>query len=93
MPSWQGKSKGTRFGYGIFISILRHWGLRPAYFLLRFVSFYYFLFSRKSSRAMISYFRRLGVTGIGAYQKLYRNYYLLGQIILDRIVMLSTQKK
>jgi predicted LPLAT superfamily acyltransferase len=89
MPSWQGKSKGNKFGYGIFISILRRWGPGPAYFLLKFVTFYYLLFSRKSSRAMLSYFRKLGITGYQAYRKLYTNYNLLGQSIIDRIVLLS----
>ncbi len=51
MASWEGKSKGTKTGYRIFVWVLRHLGVRPAYFLLRFVSFYYFLVSWKTSRA------------------------------------------
>ena len=47
--TWQGKSKGTRLGYRIFVGILRKAGVQPAYFLLRFVAGYYFLFSWKSS--------------------------------------------
>lgn len=90
MPQWQGKSKGTRLGYSIFIGILQRWGVGPAYFLLRFVSGYYFLFSWKTSRAIWYYFRRR--LGLGWWRSagfLYRNYYLFGQTIIDRIVLMS----
>jgi predicted LPLAT superfamily acyltransferase len=89
MPSWQGKSKGNRLGYSIFVSVLRHLGVFPAYFLLRFVAFYYFVTSFRSSRIILDYYRRLGIGKPGAYRRLYRNYYMLGQAIIDRIVLLS----
>ncbi len=90
MPQWQGKSKGTRLGYSIFIGILKRWGVGPAYFLLRFVSFYYFLFSRRSSKAIWYYFRkRLRFGFFSSLGKLYRNYFLFGQTIIDRIILMS----
>lgn len=90
MPQWQGRSKGTRTGYSIFIYILKRWGVSPAYFLLRFVSFYYFLFSWKTSRAIWYYLRkRLGFGFLNSTRKLIRNYYLFGQTIIDRIVLMS----
>lgn len=93
MPQWQGKSKGTRFGYSIFIGILQRWGVMPAYFLLRFVSAYYFLFSWKTSRATWYYFRqRLQFGWWKSLGLLYRNYYLFGQTIIDRIVLMSGVK-
>jgi len=93
MPQWQGKSKGTRFGYSIFIGILQRWGVMPAYFLLRFVSTYYFLFSWKTSRATWYYFRqRLQFSWWKSLGLLYRNYYLFGQTIIDRIVLMSGVK-
>jgi predicted LPLAT superfamily acyltransferase len=90
MPHWQGKSKGTPLGYRIFVGILKNWGVRPAYFLLCFVSFYYFLFAWKSSRDIWYYFRRrLGFGWLPSIFKLYRNYYLFGQTIIDRVVLMS----
>lgn len=90
MPQWQGKSKGTRLGYSIFIGILKTWGVRPAYFLLRFVSFYYFLFARKSSKVLWYYFtKRLGFGWMKSLGKIYRNYYLFGQALIDRVVLMS----
>jgi len=89
MPSWQGKSKGTPFGYGIFVAVLNKFGVLPAYFLLRFVAFYYFLFSFRSSKQILRYFRRLGYGRLTSLGKLYRNYYLFGQTLIDRVVLLS----
>jgi len=90
MPQWQGRSKGTRTGYSIFIYILKRWGVSPAYFLLRFVSFYYFLFSWKTSRAIWYYLRkRLEFGFFKSIGHLIRNYYLFGQTIIDRIVLMS----
>ncbi|MCW3467541.1 LpxL/LpxP family acyltransferase [Chitinophaga nivalis] len=90
MPSWQGKSKGNKLGYGIFIFILRYGGVYPAYFLLRFVAFYYFLFSWSSSRPIYRYFRyRIGYGRWRSLYSLYRNYYLFGQTLIDKIVVMA----
>jgi len=90
MPQWQGKSKGSPLGYRIFIVILEKWGVRPAYILLYFVSFYYFLFSPTSSRLMYDFIhRKLGFGSLVSIGKLYRNYYLFGQTIIDRIVLMA----
>lgn len=90
MPGWQGKSRGQPWGYRVFVGILRTGGVSPAYLLLRFVAFYYFLFSRESSKQIIHYFRkRIGYSRGKSLMKLYRNYYLLGQSIIDKVVIRS----
>jgi predicted LPLAT superfamily acyltransferase len=90
MPQWQGKSKGSPLGYRIFIVILKKWGVGPAYFLLYFVSFYYFLFSLRSSRIIYGFLhKKLGLGKIASLVKLYSNYYRFGQTIIDRIVLMS----
>ena len=89
MPAWQGKSKGTRLGYRIFVAVLRKFGVLPAYFLLRFVAAYYFIFSWKSSGAILAYFQHLGFGRLRALHKLYRNYFLFGQTMIDRVVLLA----
>ena len=90
MPSWQGKSKGTPLGYRIFVAVLRKGGLSPAYWLLRFVALYYFIFSRATSRAILDFFRhRMGMGPWTAWKKLYRNYYLFGQSLIDRVAVMS----
>lgn len=90
MPAWQGKSKGNPLGYRIFVSVLKIGGVMPAYFMLRFVALYYFLFSWQSSKSTYYYFhKRLGFSKAGSILKLYRNYYLFGQSIIDKIVIMS----
>jgi len=90
MPSWQGKSKGKPLGYRIFVSVLKIGGLRPAYLLLRFVTLYYLLFSFKSTQSIFSYFRkRHGYSIIKSIFKVYQNYNLLGQALVDKVVVIS----
>ncbi len=90
MPLWQGKSKATPLGYRIFVSILKNIGVLPAYFLLRLVSLYYFLFSYKSSKPIYSFFhKRIGFGKISSLFKLYKNYYLFGQSLIDRVVVMA----
>ena len=90
MSLWQGKSKGNKAGYQIFVWILKNFGVLPAYFLLRFVVLYFFLFSYRSSRQVYSlYHHRLGYGRMKSIFKLYRNYYLLGQGIIDKVVVMS----
>ncbi len=90
MADWEGKSKGNKTGYGIFISVLKTFGVAPAYVLLVFVAAYYFLFSWTSSKAIWYYFRqRLKFSVPKTLMKLYINYYWFGQAIIDRIVMMA----
>ena len=90
MSLWQGKSKGNKAGYQFFVWILKSFGVVPAYIILRFVVLYYFLFSFKSSRQIYSLYRtRLGFGRLVSVLKVYKNYYLLGQGIIDKVVAMS----
>ncbi|MFV0607033.1 MAG: lipid A biosynthesis acyltransferase [Niabella sp.] len=88
--SWDGKSKGNKTGYGIFIQVLNKLGVAPAYFLLIFVAGYYVLFSWQSTKAIWYYLRERQGYGYGkSIITLYKNYYRFGQALIDRIVMMS----
>jgi predicted LPLAT superfamily acyltransferase len=90
MSSWEGKSRGNKTGYQIFLWVLKRFGVMPAYFLLKFVVVYYFLFSWRASRQLYSlYHHRLGYGRRKSIFKIYRNYYLLGQSIIDKVVVMS----
>jgi predicted LPLAT superfamily acyltransferase len=90
MAAWQGKSKGTPLGYRIFVWVLKTFGVLPAYFLLRFVALYYFFFSFQASRHIYSLYRhKLGYGRFSSIIKLYKNYFLLGQSIIDKVVMMA----
>lgn len=93
MPQWQGKSKGMPLGYQIFVWICTHLGLTPAYVLLYFVAGYYFFFSYRSSKHSYSFFRkRMHYTLSKSLWSMYRNYYVFGQTLLDKIVIMAGLK-
>lgn len=90
MSAWHGKSKGTPLGYRIFVWVLKTFGVFPAYFLLRLVALYYFFFSVKASRQIYRLYRhKLGYSWFSSVSKIYTNYFLLGQSIIDKVVMMS----
>ena len=90
MPRWQGKSKGTPLGYRIFVFVIRTFGLAPAYLLLRFVACYYLLFSWSSSKHIYRYFRHFHhYPALKSCVSIYRNYFIFGQTLLDKIVVMA----
>jgi predicted LPLAT superfamily acyltransferase len=90
VPSWEGRSKGTPLGYRTFVWVLRNGGVLPAYGLLGVVTCYYFFFSPRSSGILYRYFRqRIGFTRLRSIIGIYRNYYLFGQSLIDKVVLMS----
>ena len=90
MGQWKGKSKGNKLGYRIFIFVCSKFGVRPAYLLLRLVAFYFFLFSWSSSRHIYRYSRyRLGYKRLKAWWMIYHNYYVFGQTLLDKFIVMA----
>ncbi len=93
MAKWEGKSRGTVLGHKIFVFILNHLGLKLAYIVLRFVALYYFLFARKSNKSIYYFFHDvLKYKRTTAYLKIYKNYYIFGQTILDKVALLAGVK-
>lgn len=93
MPSWKGQSRGNVLGYKIFVFTLKHLGLSFAYFILRFVAFYYFLFSSSSSKPLYYYFNNiLGYSRLKSRVSIYKNYFVFGQILLDKVAILGGLK-
>jgi predicted LPLAT superfamily acyltransferase len=90
MAGWEGKTRGGLLGYRIFAITVKYLGLSSAYLLLRFVSLYYFFFSRKSNKHIYYYFRqRLCYPSCKARMAVYRNYYVFGQVLIDKVVMMA----
>lgn len=88
MSQWDGKSKGAVLGYKIFIFLIRKMGVRAAYGLLYFVSFYYLLFSVQGRKSTFYYFhKRLKYSRLKSFFKVYRNNYIFGQGIIDRVAI------
>ena len=90
MPAWQGKSRGTTFGYRIFVGVLKNFGVAPAYWLLSFVALYFWLFSYKSSKPLFQYFHdKIGYGRMKSLAMLYKNYYRFGQTLIDKVVVMA----
>jgi len=92
MASWKGQSKGTPLGYRIFIFLIRYFGIKSAYLLLRFVSFYFSLFAAKSHQYF--YFQKiLQQSKRKAFWSIVKNNYVFGQVLIDKVAALSGNAK
>jgi predicted LPLAT superfamily acyltransferase len=88
MSQWDGKSKGTVFGYRIFVFLIQKAGVKAAYALLYFVASYYFLFLKKSNKAISYYFReRLKYSRFQSKKMVFKSYFTFGQTIIDKIAI------
>lgn len=90
MAQWEGKSRGNVIGYKIYVFIIKNTNLYLSYFILRFVTFYFFLFSQEGTKASLYYFReRRGYSKLKSYLKVYQSYFKFGQTIVDKIAIRS----
>lgn len=90
MSSWSGKSKGNVLGYRIFVWTIKYAGLGTAYFFLRFAASYYFIFSLQSFSPLYYYFRkRLGFGFFKTLSCIYRNYFVFGQTLVDKVCVIA----
>jgi predicted LPLAT superfamily acyltransferase len=93
MASWEGKSRGSVLGYRIFVWTIMHLGLNFAYLLLVFVSAYYVFFSRETFGPMYYYFHvRLKQNRVRSILNICRNYYNMGQGLIDKAAILAGLK-
>ena len=88
MSQWDGKSKGTVLGYRIFVFLIQKAGVKAAYALLYFVASYYFLFLKKSNKAISYYFKeRLKYSRFESKKSVFKSYFTFGQTIIDKIAI------
>jgi predicted LPLAT superfamily acyltransferase len=93
MASWEGKSRGSVLGYKIFVWSIKHLGLNFAYFLLFFVTAYFVFASKKAFRSIFYFFHiRLEQSRVKSIINIFRNYYLLGQGLIDKTAVLAGLK-
>ena len=90
---WEGKSRGGNFGYWFFIFLLKTVGLGFAYFFLKFIVIYFAIFAPKASKAQYKYFREIHKWSASkSFISIIRNYYVFGQVILDKVALMSGVK-
>ncbi|MBK6281618.1 MAG: lipid A biosynthesis acyltransferase [Draconibacterium sp.] len=88
MSLWKGKTRGGTAGYRIFIFLLQNINIQFSYALLRVVAAYFWVFSNKSP-LLYFYQTRLNFSGWNSYKAIYKNYVMLGQCLLDKIVVMA----
>lgn len=91
MSLWEGKTRGGSVGYRIFIFLLKTVNIRFSYALLRIVAGYFWIFSNK--KPLIYFYRnRLQYSKWSCYNAIYNNYIMLGECLLDKIVVMAEIK-
>lgn len=87
---WEGKSKASVSGYKIFFWIITVFGIRGAYILLRFVSFYYYLFQSVATDNLQKFYSVALPELSSAERKrlIQKNFYIFGQTLVDRIALM-----
>lgn len=92
--SWEGKSKGGLLGYKIFVFIIKRIGIRFAYFILWFVSWYFVIKGGKEKQAIKDFYLNDLKIDPNRVNKLVRkNYYFLGQTLIDKIAFQLGKRK
>ncbi|WP_439487929.1 LpxL/LpxP family acyltransferase [Algoriphagus sp.] len=88
MASWTGRSRGNVLGYKTVVYSLRIFGLSKTYFLLRMISYYYYLFAGEPKRHILRFYQdHLGFSRSEAKALCKENFFLLAQSILDKIAL------
>lgn len=86
--TWKGKTRGGTFGYLFFIYLIRYLGITAAYTFLCFVVPYYIPFAPKATASIWFYARNILKYGrLRSVGLLFRNYYRLGQILIDKVAI------
>ena len=90
MTQWEGKTRGGVTGYKIFVFIIKHLGVSFAYFFLQFVAVYFLFSASKAKKAIFFYFHKIHhYSKIRSVLNTYKNFCMLGKVIVDKIALLS----
>ena len=85
---WDGKSRGSVFGFKVFVFFIKNFGVNAAYALMHLPVPYFCLFSGKNVQGLRFYFRkRLGYSWFKSALSIYKTYYVFGQTLIDKIAI------
>lgn len=86
--AWKGKTRGGAWGYLFFIGLIRFLGVQVAYVFLGVVVVYFIPFAPKATASVWRYSRKVLKNGrLISLGMLFRNYYSLGQVLIDKIAI------
>jgi len=91
---WDGKSRGTVFGFKVFIFFIKKFGINAAYALMHLPVPYFCLFSRKNVRGLYYYFnKRLKYSWLKSSLSIYKTYFVFGQTLIDKVAISAGLRK
>ena len=94
MTRWEGKSRGGVSGHKFFVFIIKHFGVSFAYFFLSIVAVYFLFSSKRTFSAIFFYFNKIHKNSkLKSFFMVYRNYCMLGKMLVDKVAMLTGADK
>jgi predicted LPLAT superfamily acyltransferase len=92
MRSWSGRSVGSALGFRIFIYLIRNFGLSTSYFVLYFVSGFYYLTKKDVRRVLAQFYQEhLEMSPKKTNPTIRKNMYLLGKSLVDRTAYMANK--
>lgn len=85
--SWNGKTRGGRFGNGFLKILMKNFGVRPVYFCLYFIIPYFYFFAPKARRSANEYWK-LQRPDLGFWKRqitVLKHLFRFGQVLTDRL--------
>lgn len=90
---WKGQTRGGVCGYLFFVYLIQFLGVRAAYVFLSFVVVYFIPFAPKATKSTWQYSRKILKNGyLKSIGFLFKNYYRLGQILIDKVAIGTGRK-
>jgi predicted LPLAT superfamily acyltransferase len=88
--AWTGKSEGGVLGFRTFVYSIKTFGISFAYFILNFVSYYFYLFLSEKKKFLNEFYQqRVGYSPRESKKLIKKNFLLLGQGLIDKIAFLT----
>jgi len=91
---WDGKTKGGDFGQRSLVFLIRFFGLRFVYFMMAFAIPFFVIINKKERQAIEKYYHEiLGFTKFKSFLKVFKNNFLFGKMMLDRLALMAKKNK
>lgn len=93
LEKWDGKTKGSLWGYRFFVACIRFFGIPVAYFFCYFVAGYFVLFASKQRNSLVRFYTQgFNYSKRKAFGMAYRNFFFFGQTLIDRIALTTSRR-
>ncbi len=94
MAEWTGKSRGTVFGFKVFVFFIKNFGIKAAYWLTALPIPYFVFFAPNATKSSFYFLnKRLQFSKTKAGIGVLKTYYAFGQVLIDRLAINLNQKK